>query len=200
MNAGKGFLTVGYGKRNIELFIQTLLKYRVNCIVDVRSSPYSNYSPNYKKEVLKSLLEKNGISYEWKGDFLGGRPEDLNAYDEDGVVNYEKLMKTKQFILGIEYLEKLCEYKNVAIMCSEENALRCHRFLAIAKELAKRGYRVVHINYEKPYIIQAEMEDKLIKACFGTTAQRSICGNFEQLIIDSYSKQNKKYGYRRRIE
>lgn len=198
MEKRKGFLTIGYGNKDINLFIQTLLKYRVNCVIDVRSSPYSNYHPNYKKESLKSTLERNNISYEWKGDCLGGRPDDLSVYDENGIVDYEKLVKTDLFISGIEYLERLSIEKNIVIMCSEEDALKCHRFLAISRELAKRKYRVVHINYGKSYVIQAEMEDKLIKACYGLATQISLFGNMEQLINDSYSKQNKKYGYRRK--
>jgi uncharacterized protein (DUF488 family) len=198
MEKDKGFLTIGYGKKDINLFIQTLLKYRVNCVVDVRSSPYSNYSPNYKKEALKNILESNNISYEWKGDCLGGRPDDLSAYDENGIVDYEKLVKTKLFMSGIKYLENLCLEKNIAIMCSEEDALKCHRFLAISRELAKKKYRIVHITYERSHVIQAEMEDRLVKSCFGLATQLSLFGNMDQLIADSYSKQNKKYAYRRK--
>ena len=198
MSEKKGFVTVGHGKKDLNTFIYTLLRYKVNCIVDVRSSPYSKYSPQFNKENFECELSKHKISYRWLGDSLGGRPSDLSTYDEDGIVDYDKLIKSNLFSKGLEKLEELSIPYNVGIMCSEHDPLTCHRFLAISKELARRQYRIVHILDQRHFVKQSVLEDKLVETYFGEYIQMDLFSDNQDILAQSYVKQNRKCGYRRK--
>lgn len=198
MKEKKGFVTIGYGKTDLQTFIQTLIVYKVNYIVDVRSSPYSKYSAQYNKDFFQAQLAKHNISYMWCGDLLGGRPKDLSTYDENGIVDYNKLAKTELFLKGLTQLEELSLKNNVAIMCSEQDPMKCHRFLAISKELFKREYRVVHILNISNYATQSQLEDKLVKIYFGDNFQLDLFSSMDNNIEQSYIKQNKQCAYRRK--
>lgn len=198
MEEKKSFLTIGHGKADLILFISILVKCKVNCVVDVRSSPYSKYSPQYNKEAFKAELTKYNISYKWLGESLGGRPKDLSTYDENGIVDYEKLVKSELFSKGLLQLEELSVTNNVAIMCSEHDPLKCHRFLAISRELARREYNLFHIKDYKKLVKQSKLEDDLIKIHFDKSVQLDLFSNTDDILRESYFKQNKLCGYRRK--
>lgn len=196
--AEKCFLTIGYGKSNIKDFISFLIKYRVNCLVDVRSSPISNYNHEYDEANLKDTLAKFNISYEWLGNKIGGRPNDPELFINN-VISYEKLVKTKTFKEGIEKLEFLIEKKNVCIMCSEWNPMDCHRFMAISKVMYENGYRIWHIKANGSYIKHEQLEAELINTYFGENYQITIfdCNPINER-EESYKKHNAVKGYPRK--
>jgi len=47
MNTHIPIYTIGYGKRSIEQFIETLKKYQIAFLIDVRSRPYSQFKPEF---------------------------------------------------------------------------------------------------------------------------------------------------------
>jgi uncharacterized protein (DUF488 family) len=194
----KGFVTIGHGQADLETFIRRLIFYKVNYIVDVRSSPYSSYCPQFNKNTFEVELAKHKIAYKWLGNALGGRPNDSSTYDENGIVDYERLVKTKLFLEGLEELEKLPLTNNVAIMCSESEPIKCHRFLAISRELARREFRVVHLKVSLPYVTQAQLEDNLLKIHFGENVQLDLFSSMDDAISKSYTKQNILCAYRRK--
>ncbi len=123
--------TIGYGNREINEFLRLLKDYNIETIIDVRRFPTSKFDC-YKKENLKEILRKEGISYYWipeLGGFRGG---------------YENFMKTKEFHLGLGRLIKIARKNKTCIMCAEFFPWRCHRRY-IAMRLKKLGYRVLHI-------------------------------------------------------
>jgi len=196
----KGFVTIGHGRLDLQVFIRTLLRYKVNCIVDVRSTPYSKYSSQYNKEVFSTALAKHDISYKWLGNSLGGRPNDDSVYDEKGIVDYEKLVKTEVFLSGLKELEEMSLKHNIAIMCSEQDPIKCHRFLAISRELARREYRVLHIKDFNIRAKQAQLEDDLVSIHFGSNVQLDLFSSMKDAIAESYTKQNQICGYRRKVK
>lgn len=198
MKEKKGFVTIGHGRTDLQTFIKTLYRYKVNCIVDVRSSPYSKVSPQFNKESFREQLDKWNITYKWLGSSLGGRPSDSSVYDEDGVVDYNKLIQSPAFSDGLKELEELSVPYNVAIMCSEHDPMKCHRFLAISKELYRREYRILHVSDMHHYSKQADLEDKLVKLHFGEYFQMDLFFNPENVLEESYVKQNKNCAYRRK--
>src|ERR1700692_4202888 len=83
--------TIGYGNRSIEEFIQLLQAYNIQYLVDIRSQPYSRFSPDFSQKALQQHLKQHNIGYIFMGKELGGRPKDSSAYKEDGKIDYEKL-------------------------------------------------------------------------------------------------------------
>lgn len=138
--------TIGYGAKSTEDFIAILAQHYIEFVIDVRSSPYSKYRPEFSRESLKLSLAKHQIKYVFMGSQLGGRPDDGTCYDQDGKVDYALLERRPYFISGIERLTKayVMGYK-VCLICSEDKPEECHRSKLIGRVLESHGLSVVHI-------------------------------------------------------
>lgn len=138
-------LTVGHSNHSAEEFMKLLLRRRVHEVVDVRSSPYSRYTPHFNRDTLSETLEQCGIGYEFLGGELGGRPADRSCYDANGRVLYESLADTDDFDDGIRRVIRSSEDRRIALMCTEKEPLECHRTLLVGRALVERGVVVEHI-------------------------------------------------------
>jgi len=139
------FYTVGHSSHSPEHFIELLQRYRVEVLVDVRSAPYSRYSPHFDRESLRDLVTAAAIKYLYLGDVVGGRPKDETFYDLEGHACYAKVAESVEFLGGIERLEHGADDFRVALMCSEEDPAHCHRRLLIGRVLIERGGELQHI-------------------------------------------------------
>lgn len=137
--------SIGHGNKKFEDFLKELSSFNVKYLIDVRTSPYSKYNPQYNREILKSNLEGVNITYVYMGDNLGGLPSDRSCYEE-GKVSYD-LIKDKEFFKeGLARLIKAYEKDiNVAVMCSETKPEECHRSKLIGQELLKNSITIQHI-------------------------------------------------------
>ncbi len=140
--------TIGHSNHSIEFFIELLRRFDIEVLVDVRSYPYSKYVPHFNRENLNPVLEDAGIEYVYMGNLLGGlytlgkRKELLKP---DGKIDWKKVREQDFFKEGMDKLIKLAEDRTVAVMCAEENPLRCHRFFLISPALVEQGVEVLHI-------------------------------------------------------
>lgn len=139
--------TIGHGNRKAEDFLRLLQKYDISYLVDVRSVPYSRFNPQYNQPSLKSFLENNNIQYVFMGNELGGRPQDPGCYDDEGHIDYSKVIQKDFFRKGIERLKTASEKKlALAFMCSESNPADCHRTRMIGIVLNAEGIPLKHID------------------------------------------------------
>ena len=137
--------SIGYGKRTIAEFIDLLQRHRIQYLVDVRTTPYSRFNPDFSREPLKKHLAAHQIHYIYLGDSLGGRPADPTCYT-DGQVDFQKLSQKDYFQEGIMRLTEVwAQGFPLAVMCSEAKPQHCHRSVLIAPALTARGIEVVHI-------------------------------------------------------
>ena len=97
--------SIGYGARTLTEFIAALKSNRVEYLIDVRTSPYSKFKPEFSKELLQQNLTRAGIRYLFMGDLLGGQPKDP-ACQTDGKVDYDKVRAQPFFQEGIDRLRK----------------------------------------------------------------------------------------------
>jgi uncharacterized protein (DUF488 family) len=147
--------TIGHSNSTAAGLIDLLRRVPVALVVDVRSAPYSRYTPHFNREPLQQALREAGIDYVFAGEYLGGRPTDPTCYYDgqipDGKANYLKLVnyaavaERPWYRRGIERLLQLARARPTAIMCSEEDPAHCHRHHLIATTLLEQGVRVVHI-------------------------------------------------------
>jgi uncharacterized protein (DUF488 family) len=150
--------TIGHGNRTENEFMNLLRENNITQLVDVRTSPYSRYNPQFNKENLEFFLKGNNIQYIFKGKQLGGRPTDPTCYKSHKLpegeadylheVDYPAIMKKDWFIKGIDHLLDLAQEGTTAIMCSEEDPANCHRHHLIAKYLLEEfagDVEVLHI-------------------------------------------------------
>lgn len=155
--------TIGHSDHAIEQFVSILKKQNINCLVDIRSSPYSQHTPQFNRESLMGGLKKENILYVYMGNTLGGRYTNPELLFPDGKVNYDKVKQTKNFIRGIEKaIEGIKKGYKIVLMCSEKEPFDCHRFILVACELEKRGIIVKHILGNGNTILNSELEKKLL--------------------------------------
>jgi uncharacterized protein (DUF488 family) len=137
--------TVGHSNHPAEHLLALLQRHHVTALADVRSTPYSRFNPQFRRDALAASLASSGIEYVFLGEELGARSKDRSCYENDGRVSYQKLAASELFRQGIERLLELASTRRVAIMCAEKDPLDCHRTILVARELVKRGVPIAHI-------------------------------------------------------
>lgn len=162
--------TVGHSNHDEAVFLDLLRGHGIKLLVDVRSSPYSKYTPHFSRDNLEISLEREGLRYLFLGDELGGRPQSLTYYDEAGYVLYGRLAKSKSFQAGIARLLDEARVERAVLMCGEEDPVGCHRRLLVGRVLVERGVSLVHIRGDGAL----QSEDELCRAEAETKRERSM--------------------------
>jgi uncharacterized protein (DUF488 family) len=140
--------TIGYGNRSTGELIELLLANRVECMLDVRTAPYSKFKPEFSKEALEAAVSAAGIRYVFAGKELGGRPDAPECY-VDGKVDYDLVRKAAFYLAGIERIRKAhAQGMRMALMCSELRPEECHRSKLIGVTLAELAIPVAHLDEE----------------------------------------------------
>jgi len=156
-------LTIGHSTHSYEDFLSLLRAAGVTAIADVRSAPYSRFLPHFNQPELQKALPQSGISYVFLGKELGGRPSDRDLYS-DGVADYEKMARSEEFEKGLARLADGAKKYRVAMMCSEQDPLDCHRCLLVGRALVRNGIEVGHILPDGTVISQADVENVLLES------------------------------------
>ncbi len=105
--------SIGHSSHPLDVFLGMLKAHDIAVLVDVRSRPYSSYSPHFSKRELSSSLKDAGIEYQFEGRALGG----LDAIS----------FSDPEFVKAMERVLALQSEGNVCLMCSERNPKDCHR-------------------------------------------------------------------------
>jgi uncharacterized protein (DUF488 family) len=137
--------SVGHSNHPIERFLGLLRPHGITAIADVRSTPYSRFNPQFRREKLQAALAEIGVQYVFIGQELGARSQDPACYDADGRVSYARLAQTDLFRSGIERLKAGMAEHRICLMCAEREPLECHRTILVSRELAREGVAVTHI-------------------------------------------------------
>ncbi len=122
------FFLIGYEMRNIDDFLQELIKRNIDTLVDVRFTPHS-MKYMFNKTRLSNSLEKVNIKYIHIPQ-LGIEGEkrknlDTKADYEALFLEYRVDIPSKKTIL--DELIKIGEKKRIALMCYERDYHSCHR-------------------------------------------------------------------------
>ncbi len=159
LDTGRGatVYTIGHSNVAAEEVIALLVANEIAVVVDVRSVPYSQYTPQFNREMLELTLKQVRISYKYAGETLGGRPKDPTCYRSDNApknrgaylkqVDYGAVMERPWYQKGIARLVEIAGVQRTAIMCSEEDPDDCHRHHLIAQTLLQQGIPVYHIRH-----------------------------------------------------
>ncbi|NUN50661.1 MAG: DUF488 domain-containing protein [Candidatus Brocadiae bacterium] len=138
-------LTVGHSNHPPEKLIELLRAHGVTAVADVRSQPYSRYTPQFNRETLEAILKREGLAYVFLGRELGARSDDRSCYDQSGRVRYERLAATDLFRSGLQRVLQGAAKHRIALLCAEKEPLECHRTLLVSLELARQGVSISHI-------------------------------------------------------
>lgn len=195
--------TIGHSNYSLDKFIDMLRYFNIDCVVDIRGIPYSKYNIQYNKENLRYSLMKEGFIYIYMAKEFAANRENKYSYNKEGYSDFEKVIKEKEFIYGIERLRNGCRkgYK-IALLGAMQDPIRCHRSILVGRNLIQAGFNVNHILDDYSIIYQKDIENRLLDKYFYNRNQISIdeiMGNNisnEELVIEGYRLANKEIGYR----
>jgi uncharacterized protein (DUF488 family) len=169
--------TIGHSNQTTEEFLDLLRQHSIDVVVDVRSSPFSRFVPQFNKREVQAAVREAGFQYVYLGRELGGRPDiDSDLIDDEGHAMYGLIAETDEFLTGIRRLcEGISRYR-VAMMCSEEDPTDCHRRLLVSRVLIlDHGMDVRHIRGDG----RIDGEDDLPKMPYDAPIQQSLFGTVD---------------------
>jgi uncharacterized protein (DUF488 family) len=185
--------TIGHSNHPIDRFIALLQQHGIDAVADVRSTPYSRFNPQFRKERLQTALTRAGIKYVFLGEELGARSKDPACYDESGRVSYVRLAATDLFRRGIERLLTGMQKHRIALMCAEREPLDCHRTILVARELERAGAPITHILADGSLEPQRHAMERLASNL--KLAETDLFRTPDELIEDAYDKQGSQIAY-----
>ncbi|UAB82540.1 DUF488 domain-containing protein [Marixanthomonas sp. SCSIO 43207] len=161
----KKIWTIGHSKHSIDDFLNILKFYKIECLIDVRSSLASVKDLHFTKENLKKSLLDINIEYSYSKSFVGEQRANPISKDylcsNNSVRDYAFYMETAQFKESLKALEKIAVQKRTIIMCTETVWWRCHRSM-ISDALKANDWTVIQIisvnkGQEHPYTQPADI-------------------------------------------
>lgn len=195
--------TIGHSNYTMERLIDMLEYYNINCVVDIRGTPYSKYNIQFDKETIRYTLTNAGFVYIYMGKELAAKRIRKNSYNNEGYSNFEEVIKEEEFKRGVERLKNGCEkgYK-IILLGAMQDPIRCHRSILVGRELVKNDFDVKHILDDYSIVTQDDIEEMLLNKYFSNRNQITIeylTGNSlnnEEMINEGYKLANREIGYR----
>jgi uncharacterized protein (DUF488 family) len=184
--------TIGHSTHVWEHFVQLLELHKIGVVCDVRSQPYSRFTPQYNLEALSGSLARVGIRYVFLGKELGARRSEPECF-VNGKVDYESVAATPAFKHGLERLRTGIAQYRVAIMCAEKDPLECHRAILVAHH-AKKFAVVLHILADGRIETHAEAEARLLAE--SKLGETDFFASEQQRLKDAYAKRADAIAYR----
>lgn len=144
--------TIGYEGLSQKAFLAWLHRYDIDMIADVRHLPLSR-KRGFSKNSLNEFLAQNNIEYLSFRE-LGAPKEMRSELLASG--NYKNFFKKYKNNLSkkVDQIKKLCEIlnsgKNIALLCFEHDAQKCHRKI-LADEIKKVDGNGLEIKHIKPF-------------------------------------------------
>jgi uncharacterized protein (DUF488 family) len=185
--------TIGHSNHPIQGFLALLRQHAITALADVRSTPYSRFNPQFRREKLQASLAEVGIQYAFLGEELGARSQDPSCYDTEGRVSYAKLAQTELFRRGIQRLKTGMAQHCITVMCAEREPLECHRTILVARELAREGVGITHILGDGSLETHDQALQRLVQS-LGLT-DTDLFRDEAALIEQAYELQAARIGY-----
>ena len=195
--------TIGHSNYNVEKLIDMLRYYNINCVVDIRGTPYSKYNVQYNKETIRNTLIKEGFVYIYMAKEFAAKRDNKESYNKEGYSDFEKVIYEDDFKNGIERLKNGCEkgYR-IALLGAMQDPIRCHRSILVGRALVENGFNVKHILDDYSIVYQTDIEKSLLEKYFEDRNQMTIDyilgtnKSEKEMIEESYRLANKEIGYR----
>lgn len=184
--------TIGHSTHSIEEFIKLLTMHSITAVCDVRSTPYSQFTPQFNRELLQKELKIHNISYVFLGEELGARSENPNCY-VNGKVQYGCLAQEPRFYQGINRLVEGLKNYRIAVMCAEKDPLSCHRTILVCRNLRSRDIEIKHILGDGKIESNIDSEQRLLDML--KIPQSDLFNSIEDLIEQAYDIQGENIAY-----
>lgn len=214
------------GTIDIGKLFETLKEYNINFLVDVRSMPFSKQYPQCNASSMKITGKELGVPYmsmpeigakvsDQQNVFSKAsdiffehdvfpiakslRPEKTELHSSDEIVDFRKFRNDKYFISGLKRIEAAYDKGfTLCLMCSEKEAMDCHRYFLVSKALELRfgdWLEVRHI-IEEPdggigYISNFDLDKQLeVVVCKKKHIKHVLSPMFKDEILEKYFGEN----------
>ncbi len=135
--------TIGFTKKNAEVFFELLTKNKVKRIIDIRLNKKSQLAGFAKGDDLKYFLKAIGnIEYSYMPEYAptkellkGYRDKEISWEEYES--QYLKILRDREILKNIDW----SLFDNGCLLCSEETATNCHRRL-LAEYLATSNKKI----------------------------------------------------------
>jgi uncharacterized protein (DUF488 family) len=170
--------TIGHSNHTAEKFLQLLYMHGINCVIDVRSAPYSKYVVHFNKEHIEKFLKEKNILYIFMGKEFGARQTDPGVMT-NGRVDYDKVAESESFLKGIDrVMDGIGKGFKIALMCAEKDPLDCHRFVLVSRALSGKGMEINHILDDGSVITNRSLEEGLMAGGQGDLFSGASAGEY----------------------
>ena len=183
--------TIGHSNHSAVRFIDLLQGAGIDCVADVRSTPFSRRNPQFSQKALAASLKDAGIEYWFLGEGLGARPKDPD-YWENGKVSYARIAASAAFQEAIHALIDASHAKHIALMCAEKEPLDCHRTILVGRALAQRDTELAHIHADGRIESQAELEGRLLHVA---KEQVDLLSSRDAALARAYDKRGQQMAF-----
>lgn len=185
--------TIGHSTHDWPFFAVLLRRHGIDVLGDVRSTPYSRYTPQFNREVIGPALALEGIRYVYLGDEFGARRKEAACF-VDGKVDYDLVAVTPSFLSGMERLKDGASRFRVALMCAEKDPLECHRTILVARQAAAFT-EVRHIRDDGSIETHVEAEARLVRE--SQLGDADLFASASDRLRDAYLKRAREISYER---
>ncbi len=173
--------------------MELLIQHHITVLADVRSAPYSQFTPHFNREPLIAALKVRQIRYVYLGRELGGRSDDPDYYEEDGRISYQRLAQTDHFREGIERVMRGAVEHRIVLMCSEKEPVDCHRTLLVARSIDEQGMDITHIHADGRLESHADATQRLVNKSSSVQEQQDMFG--QQLVEEAIAHQARRVAH-----
>ena len=184
--------TIGHSSHPIDVFLDLLCKHEISAIADVRSSPFSRFCPQFNQPALVKSLRDSGICYAFLGRELGGHSDDPSCY-VNGRIQYARLAERQEFHQGIDRLNSGADKYRIALMCSEQDPLDCHRTLLVSRVLDSVGLKIQHIHTDGYLEHHCDAMERLLDIV--GLPQSDLVHSNEELMAEAVLRQEKRIAF-----
>jgi uncharacterized protein (DUF488 family) len=184
--------TIGHSNLEFAKFVALLGQHRIQAVADVRSSPYSQYNPQFNREMFQRALKEHGVSYVFLGDELGARRSERECYVDDRA-DYSLIARTPAFNSGIDRVIRGAAKMRLALMCSEKDPLDCHRCILVSPRLREHGLQVLHILADGTIESHEQAEARLLHLF--ELPERELFRSTDEVVAEAYKLQGDKIAY-----
>mgnify|MGYP000923958909 FL=1 len=195
--------TIGHSNYSLERLIDMLKYFDINCVVDIRGTPYSKYNVQFDKESIRYSLTKAGFTYIYMAEeFAAKRPSKI-SYNEEGFSDFEKVVQEEAFKRGVERIKNgINKGYKIVLLGAMQDPIRCHRSILVGRELTKLGFNVKHILDDYTIQNQEYIDNRVLDKYFPDRNQITIdalLGNEmtnKDRINEAYRMANREIGLR----
>jgi uncharacterized protein (DUF488 family) len=184
--------TIGHSTQEMAALVERLRRHDIAAIADVRSQPYSQFTPQFNREPLEQALSNACILYGFMGRELGARRPEAECYI-DGKVQFDRVVGLPLFVKGLERVRRAAGQRRIALLCAEKDPVTCHRMVLICRNLRAPGLSIQHILDDGRAEPNEEAEARLL--ALAGLPEGDLFSTRAELIERAYDIQGRNIAY-----